>query len=600
MPLLRRPAAALHRPAGIPLAGPAAGVAAAFDLAAWADGLDLGLEVDQPGTVYLGTFSRLLPSTLATAPQLRDPSTMTREEIRDAVMDAWERPAPSPSGGRPRAANAGPLIEKLVVVREKHSDGTYHFHAALKLTSDQRFLAAKRTLAERHSLASHWSSPHTQWWSALRYCVYTSDKKPEVDKSRLVWSLPGVAFDVFREAQEAFLEAAWTRRREEKDTEAPAAQERPSFSKLDFNALVVDKGLTTKRKVMAYVQDHGTAVEQAYCAKHQRRLDELLEDAVEWAGARAAAALESKSDWEILCAAADAGCPQGIACVYAEAARSFFRAHAASFSDTRVAASLRAIIVSGPSKERRVPFLVGTTNTGKSTLLESFTAIYGEAAVFHLPAETDTRGGALRGWLQGKRFVFWDEFEPLEFIAKQIMPKTQFLKAFNGQTFEIQMNQRTNDGNKTFKWNRGAAFTAKEKGLWKEREGITSEDIAHIKNRVDIFRCSGKVQPRRGGVPMCQHCLAKWVREGADRHDANQVLTAPMPQGGNFGTVTGLEQLLDTAQVPAPVCAAIVEEIGALGAVDVQELGRSDWEALNAWGSLREFEKRRILRYIPP
>ena len=99
---------------------------------------------------------------------------------------------------------------------------------------------------------------------------------------------------------------------------------------------------------------------------------------------------------------------------------------------------------------------------------------------------------------------------------------------------------------------------------------------------------------------MCQHCLAKWVREGADRHDANQVLAAPMPRGGNFGTVTGLEQLLDTAQVPAPVCAANVEEIGALGAVDVQELGRSDWEALHAWGSLREFEKRRILRYIPP
>ena len=82
----------------------------------------------------------------------------------------------------------------------------------------------------------------------------------------------------------------------------------------------------------------------------------------------------------------------------------------------------------GPSKDNRVPFLVGTTNTGKSTIVESFDELYGEDAVFHLPAETDDKGGALRGWMQDKRFVFWDEFEPVVFVTKGVMPKSKLSK----------------------------------------------------------------------------------------------------------------------------------------------------------------------------
>ena len=98
------------------------------------------------------------------------------------------------------------------------------------------------------------------------------------------------------------------------------------------------------------------------------------------------------------------------------------------------------------------------------------------------------KGGALRGWLHDKRFVFWDEFEPVTFIAKGVMPKSQFLKAFNGQVFQIQMNQRTHDGNLPFKWNRGAVFTAKENGLWDLQGAVTKEDVGHMKSRVEIFR----------------------------------------------------------------------------------------------------------------
>ena len=68
---------------------------AAVNLDTWAAELDVGHEPD-PGeytnSVYLVTLARVLASTLAGAPHLRDPSGLSREEIRAAIWDALENP----------------------------------------------------------------------------------------------------------------------------------------------------------------------------------------------------------------------------------------------------------------------------------------------------------------------------------------------------------------------------------------------------------------------------------------------------------------------------------------------------------------------------
>ena len=602
---MRRPAAApkaMRRPAAAPKAAVMRRPAASTSLGnvsveSWTESLGLGNEADagsSVNSVYLVTFARVLANTLATRPDLRDPASLEREEIRQAVLDAFENPMVTSNGGRPRVQDGSPLVLKMIIAKELHADGTVHFHVAVKLASYQRFETAKRTLLVRHGLPSHWSSNHTQWWSIVRYLTSTSTHK-SIDAAYLKYAAEGVVFDTFEDANEPFVAKAWTGRREKKDMNAEAEGQGSVFTKLDFNALVIDKRLQTKKRVLAYVQDCGTASMQSFCSKHQRRLKEFLEDAVEWDSARAAATFEARSDWEVLCAAADTPCPDGQGCSYATAAAHFFDANKTSFSAKRLAVALRAIIMGGPSKDNRVPFLVGATNTGKSTIVESFDELYGEDAVFHLPAETDDKGGALRGWMQDKRFVFWDEFEPVVFVAKGVMPKSQFLKAFNGQTFEIQMNQRTNDGNAPFKWKRGAVFTAKEKGLWTLQGKVTEEDVGHMKNRVDIFRCVGTINRKRGGVAPCKCCMAKWIFQESMRYDADLAIMATQPALSPNGEVIGLENVFERAHISSFIAAQLKVNIVQLGAVDVCELGCEDWVALAAWNGLREMEKRRIL-----
>ena len=62
------------------------------------------------------------------------------------------------------------------------------------------------------------------------------------------------------------------------------------------------------------------------------------------------------------------------------------------------------------------------------------------------------------------------------------------------------------------------------------------------------------------------------------------------------GHVQGLEAVLDAARVPEEAVSALTQDVAGLGAVHVSELSRDDWLRLTAFQSLRDLEKRRLLR----
>ena len=231
--------------------------------------------------------------------------------------------------------------------------------------------------------------------------------------------------------------------------------------------------------------------------------------------------------------------------------------------------------MSGPSKDARVPLLVGATNTGKSTLVESFDALYGHKHVFHLPSVTDGKFG-LRSWMRDKRFVLWDEFSPVEFAHEKVFSVTTFKKAFGGQCFEIQMPQNWHDGNQDFRWQQGVVFTNMEEDLWTPTENVKAEDIRHLQSLVEMFRfahqlCRPGSRSSRGSIPQCRHHLAIWIRDDSAAFDASQALqpslgdvavASPGAQDANArghsgGTVTHLEDFMDRVQLPQATREAI-------------------------------------------
>jgi hypothetical protein len=383
---------------------------------------DLGKEVSSKKTqIHFLTFSRVLPETLAST-SLKDITKMSREEIANCVWKAFDDPLANASGqGRPCTRSEG-LVTKMVVLQETHEDGDVHFHVVVALRQSRTCGSAKRTLQERDHLVAHFSSTHTQFWSGCRCGYSPTAKKPSVDPSPLSWSEEKGwnSLDLFDESQRPFNAEIWKRRREACEKEAMAGgKKKGRFNKLDLTSIILTKGLTTKSALLEYTQRHGTEEMQVFIHKNQKCLKEFLSDAEEWSRAQEQAKAERETDWELVCRTAAGPCPCGDCCTYADAAAAFFDKNKDTLSKNELAAALRSIIMKGPSKTTRVPMVTGPTNSGKTTIFLPFDSLFGFRHVLHKPALESKF--ALRNILNDKKFLFWDDYRPVEYARRQCL-----------------------------------------------------------------------------------------------------------------------------------------------------------------------------------
>ena len=483
--------------------------------------------------VFLVTFAAVLAKTaLHAAEPLVTLEGWTREGIRDALLDAAAHPQDDGArGGRPRTQPI--VVGKMAVFLEEPR----HFHVAIKFASTQRFLPLKLALRRRKGLASHWSTSHTQWWSALRYGAIATEHKPQVDLSPLTWP-PELEMNVFEESQEPWNARLFKRRREEREAqgkEEPKKKEKKEkFGRLDFNALVVAEGLTTPSAAMRHVQDKGSVAMQAFVATHQKRLPELLREAHEWGHAREDAAAEEETDWALLqrLARGACSCSEG-PCQWLAAAEAFFARNRGCLDEERLAACVAMVVKEGPSKTARVPLLTGPTNSGKSTVFDSLDDVFGHAAVMHTPALGASMPLATLA-TQRKRFLYWDEFQPVAFAGlpekAPTIPALTFMKLFAGQRLEVQVSQSFHDGNADVQWKRGVVFTAKSEGLWDCVGKATAEDVRHMQSRVEVFEARAVLRTEElRRTPTCKNSFGKWLVEKSAAYAARSLPLAPGP-----------------------------------------------------------------------
>ena len=149
-------------------------------------------------------------------------------------------------------------------------------------TSGSLSIPAK-ALRDREHIASHWSTSHTQWWSALRYLVHPSLKKEVVDTQPFVWTCDSRQLDLYAESQEPYQATMWKRRREEHELSVSAGHaKKAKFTKLDLTSVILSKNLTTKNLLLEYAQEFGSAGMQLFVHQNQKRMKEILEEAQEW------------------------------------------------------------------------------------------------------------------------------------------------------------------------------------------------------------------------------------------------------------------------------------------------------------------------------
>ena len=139
-----------------------------------------------------------------------------------------------------------------------------------------------------------------------------------------------------------------------------------------------------------------------------------------------------------------------------------------------------------------------------------------------------------------KRFIYWDEYRPVEFAARGTVPVGTFLSLFSGCALELTVSQSFNNGNADMRWKRGAAMTAKEEGLWDPVPPlpglvpVTKEDIKHMQSRVHQFFARVAVPRVEGAdefaeVPDCKESFSRWLVLEATM-SANRFVERPLPR----------------------------------------------------------------------
>ena len=97
--------------------------------------------------------------------------------------------------------------------------------------------------------------------------------------------------------------------------------------------------------------------------------------------------------------------------------------------------------------------------------------------------------------------------------------------------------------------------------------------------------------------------LCRWIHDACLEHDSRPFLTPPAcitaaSSSAAQHALSGMAELAAPAQLPEAHVQQLEAQILSLGAVDVRELRRSDWQSLIAFNALKPFEQRRLLAAV--
>ena len=67
---------------------------------------------------------------------------------------------------------------------------------------------------------------------------------------------------------------------------------------------------------------------------------------------------------------------------------------------------------------------------------------------------------------------------------------------------------------------------------------------------------------------------------------------------GHVSAMAGLVELLKTVKLLTGTAQAVHEDLEELGAINVKEPNRSEWESLAAWALFKPLQKKRFLQYL--
>ena len=267
---------------------------------------------------------------------------------------------------------------------EKHSDGGYHYHVALKLSVPKRWLEAKRALEAEHGIVVNFSD-HEGYYTAYQYInkyddkVYHSTGHPDLHE---------IGSPKTKRCQQLYRKRRGDKMNEpteENTAECSTSSKRKrKLSNLEVADFTVEKGIKSETELLAIANEQKEEGKKDLAdfvlSRTSKCLNDLIQQTWKMKGASSTLEREKTSRMDMIRKAASVECATACEGRWLECAQEVLvknKVHPIVF-----AAALRELLLLGRGKYRNI-IIVGPTNCGKTFLLKPLELIF---ATFLNPA----------------------------------------------------------------------------------------------------------------------------------------------------------------------------------------------------------------------
>ena len=401
----------------------------------------------------------------------------TRESFSNAVVRAFE--------------NAEARVRQWVCAKEPHQDGGVHFHLALKLHRQKRWLRVRNSIARDHDINVNFSDSHANYFDAWEY---TTKSDPTFIQSEGHPDLSAGFVPRTASAMNA-------RRSTSAATIGEGSTMKRKFDVLDLSDVIVAKNIKTKDALLQLAHEQrqeGKRDLTLFVLNNVDKCVKLITTTWEMENVRIELARKQKSRMELLREFLDKDCVEN--CNGQWLAYALQTLQRNNFGVGEFSTAVRRLLQLGRGKHRNI-LITGPSNCGKSFMLNPLTKVFRS---FTNPAQgTFAWIGAEKAEVIYLNDLRWSE---------KLIPWNNFLQLLEGA--EVHLQAPKNHSPEDIKFSQDTPiFATSIAPIRKYQAGIVHEgETEMMTNRWKLIRFTYQMaEAEIKELDDCPHCFSKLV-----------------------------------------------------------------------------------------
>ena len=403
--------------------------------------------------------------------------------------------------------------------REKHQRSGEHYHLALKLDRNQRWIAAKEYLLNAYNISVHFSNRHHNYYSAWCYVTKCdanfeeSEGHPDLSNSSLPQTSAASVAKRVRKRQRQEVEDIDSSEGEEENVEAGennAPQRRSKLQKkrkkrltaFEVSEIIVEKEVKTltELQALAYAQkqEGKTDVAEFLINRSPRVVSDVLNSAWQIENATQKLARSKKTRMELLQEASTGECIEGCNGQWLRCALEILDNNGVLprvFSE-----AVRDLISKGHGKYRNI-MIVGPANCGKTFLLNPLTILF---ETFCNPAS----GSFAWVGVDNTECIFLNDFR----WSPQIIPWHDLLLMLEGHIVHLPAPKTHFAKDICFERDTPIFCTGKSPIIFIKNGMIDNRETDMMACRWRVFYFNYQIpRKRQREIPPCSKCFCNFI-----------------------------------------------------------------------------------------